>query len=338
MNKGSIMGHYFEFKDAKSNKFWEISASGKKIKIHYGKIGTAGQVLDKEFSNAKDALIEMEKAISKKLKEGYIEKNNLLQKSQVKTPKISANKKEAHQLIFETDTEQWLRKEITKQQYNDYLKNGISSSEFEELENDLLSTDWDDYFIKGGSSNTYRDFRIDDESLDGFEKLFAQLYKKASLSHKKENSKLILTKCDYMIVYTGFNRNSTYKLDITAPFDIDSFNVEISQKYIGLNKKNPIETFVPSYDNAEFDIEERGDPRDGDWFLCDQKGNLDLLEIKQSDNEDYQEIEEEVINNEAADKECSGCGWFGSPSECNLDKSKTKLLCPDCKLPVKTMD
>ena len=34
---------YFEYKDAKSAKFWEVSVTGKKVTIRYGKIGTEGQ-------------------------------------------------------------------------------------------------------------------------------------------------------------------------------------------------------------------------------------------------------------------------------------------------------
>ena len=63
------MSRYFEFKDEKSNKFWSVSSSDKKMSIHYGKIGTAGQKLDKEFESAEEAVKETEKAISKKLKE-----------------------------------------------------------------------------------------------------------------------------------------------------------------------------------------------------------------------------------------------------------------------------
>ena len=33
---------YFEYKDAKSAKFWEVSVTGKKVKLRYGKIGTDG--------------------------------------------------------------------------------------------------------------------------------------------------------------------------------------------------------------------------------------------------------------------------------------------------------
>ena len=39
---------YFEYKDAKSSKFREVSVSGKKVNIRYGKLGTDGQTSLKE--------------------------------------------------------------------------------------------------------------------------------------------------------------------------------------------------------------------------------------------------------------------------------------------------
>jgi len=67
------MARYFEFKDEKSNKFWEVSSSGKKMTVRYGKIGVIGQTLAKEFASPRDASAELEKGIAKKLKEGYVE-------------------------------------------------------------------------------------------------------------------------------------------------------------------------------------------------------------------------------------------------------------------------
>ena len=45
---------YFEFKDKDSSKFWEITINGKKVSIHYGKIGTAGQNIIKELDKVFD--------------------------------------------------------------------------------------------------------------------------------------------------------------------------------------------------------------------------------------------------------------------------------------------
>ena len=52
---------YFEYKDAKSKKFWEVSVSGKKVNIRYGKIGTDGQTSLKELSTPAEAKAHAEK-------------------------------------------------------------------------------------------------------------------------------------------------------------------------------------------------------------------------------------------------------------------------------------
>jgi len=68
------MGRYFEFKDKESSKFWEITVAGKKVTIHYGKIGTAGQNTVKELATPAEANTHAEKVIGEKMKKGYKEK------------------------------------------------------------------------------------------------------------------------------------------------------------------------------------------------------------------------------------------------------------------------
>ena len=51
---------YFEYKDAKSSKFLEVSVSGKKVN-YYGKIGTDGQTSLKELSTPAEAEAHAEK-------------------------------------------------------------------------------------------------------------------------------------------------------------------------------------------------------------------------------------------------------------------------------------
>ena len=67
------MSRYFEFKDKDSNKFWEITVNGKKVSIHYGKIGTSGQNTVKELANPVEASAHAEKVIGEKTKKGYRE-------------------------------------------------------------------------------------------------------------------------------------------------------------------------------------------------------------------------------------------------------------------------
>ena len=51
---------YFEYKDAKSSKFLEVSVSGKKVN-YYGKVGTDGQTSLKELSTPAEAEAHAEK-------------------------------------------------------------------------------------------------------------------------------------------------------------------------------------------------------------------------------------------------------------------------------------
>jgi predicted DNA-binding WGR domain protein len=67
------MMRYSEFVDRKSNKFWEISASGKKVSVRFGKRGSKGQTRRKEFPTQMQGKIEADKLMTKKIKEGYVE-------------------------------------------------------------------------------------------------------------------------------------------------------------------------------------------------------------------------------------------------------------------------
>ena len=64
---------YFEYKSilGSSNKFWRIVKNGSKIKTHYGKIGTLGQMTTKDYKSKVD--IEYDKLIKSKKKKGYVE-------------------------------------------------------------------------------------------------------------------------------------------------------------------------------------------------------------------------------------------------------------------------
>ncbi len=59
-----------------STKYWEISQVGKKLTIRYGKIGTDGQLIVKEFESKEDADVELSKLIKSKTKKGYVKKPN----------------------------------------------------------------------------------------------------------------------------------------------------------------------------------------------------------------------------------------------------------------------
>jgi predicted DNA-binding WGR domain protein len=56
-----------------SNKFWEITLSGMRHSVRFGRIGAAGQEAVKEFADEKCARQESEALIRQKLAKGYRE-------------------------------------------------------------------------------------------------------------------------------------------------------------------------------------------------------------------------------------------------------------------------
>jgi predicted DNA-binding WGR domain protein len=70
------MKRYFEFKDDKSHKFWEIEINDDSFTVRFGKIDSQGQTQEKSFESKEIATKEAEKLIKEKLKKGYLEVNN----------------------------------------------------------------------------------------------------------------------------------------------------------------------------------------------------------------------------------------------------------------------
>ena len=98
---------YLEYVDEKSSKFYEISMSGKKVTIRYGKIGTDGQVTIKELASAAEAKAQVEKLISEKKKKGYEDGTNLNKNS---TKKSLLKFFIDHNKSFDADVIKWLSK------------------------------------------------------------------------------------------------------------------------------------------------------------------------------------------------------------------------------------
>jgi uncharacterized protein (TIGR02996 family) len=63
----------FEFKDGKSNKFWNIDLSGKSFTVTFGRIGTPGQSQEKTFPTEAGAKAAHDKLVAEKTGKGYVE-------------------------------------------------------------------------------------------------------------------------------------------------------------------------------------------------------------------------------------------------------------------------
>lgn len=63
----------FEYRDAKSAKFWNIELKGKSFTVTYGRLGAKGQTQTKDFPTDEKAKIAHDKLIAEKLGKGYTE-------------------------------------------------------------------------------------------------------------------------------------------------------------------------------------------------------------------------------------------------------------------------
>ncbi len=64
---------YFELKDEKSAKFWEVAVEGAAVTTRYGKIGVAGQSQVREFADAGSAGKHADRIVAEKVGKGYVE-------------------------------------------------------------------------------------------------------------------------------------------------------------------------------------------------------------------------------------------------------------------------
>jgi len=67
------MKRYLEYRDDKSEKFWEINVSGSSHTVRFGKVGARGQSKTKEFDSAEEAQKSADRLIASKKRKGYAE-------------------------------------------------------------------------------------------------------------------------------------------------------------------------------------------------------------------------------------------------------------------------
>ena len=68
-----IETRFLEFKDERSDKFWEITRRGMELSVRFGRTGTAGQSRVRCLDDVDAAKAEMKRNAEQKLKKGYVE-------------------------------------------------------------------------------------------------------------------------------------------------------------------------------------------------------------------------------------------------------------------------
>lgn len=76
MPRNNPIGDRLEFRGSTkkgnaSEKFWMVTVEGKATIVHYGKVGTKGQIKRKEFASRAEAVAEANRLLAEKIKKGY---------------------------------------------------------------------------------------------------------------------------------------------------------------------------------------------------------------------------------------------------------------------------
>jgi predicted DNA-binding WGR domain protein len=67
----------FVYSDEKSNKFWNIEIDGKSYTVNYGKVGTNGQTVLKDFDTEEACQKAVDKLVKEKTGKGYKEEGGV---------------------------------------------------------------------------------------------------------------------------------------------------------------------------------------------------------------------------------------------------------------------
>lgn len=174
------MRRRFEYRDEKSEKFWEIELKGSSFTTYYGKIGGGPRQDTKEFDSPAEAKKEYEKIVAEKLKKGYEEISG--KGSSDKDSKTDSKKKKSIDVDKKPVTPGKNRRRF------EYIDE--KSSKFWEIE--LNGTAYTTYFGKiGGSTRTdINDFGSEVEAAKQYEKIIAEKLKKGyeEISGKKKRN------------------------------------------------------------------------------------------------------------------------------------------------------
>ena len=194
---------------------------------------------------------------------------------------FSANSVPVHNLTLATSEIELVHRAITPSEFEDFSKNGMPRSLFE----DSVAT----------SSPIFDDLTsltIDEVEIPYFTKDFKIKYDLAINKAKFESP---ASKWDsqnqeikYAVIGESWIKRSWYDLTIYESFDLSKLNISISRNYIH-GKNIYYDTFDLEYDGSEFEFRENWGASSSQFALIDNKGNesnLILFDDEDGDSED----------------------------------------------------
>lgn len=161
------MRRRFEYRDEKSEKFWEIELKGSSFTTYYGKLGGSPRQDTKDWGSPAKAKKEFEKIIAEKTKKGY-EEVSAKKKSDEKSRTDSKKKK-----LPNKD-----KKSGAKPKRRRFEFWGEKSCKFWEIE--LIGPVCTTYYgkINGSARAEANDYGSEAEAKKQYEKIIAQKLKK----------------------------------------------------------------------------------------------------------------------------------------------------------------
>jgi hypothetical protein len=159
---------------------------------------------------------------------------------------------------------------ISDDEFKEYLKNGISSEEYDDI-----STSGDSGFCETDSK-----FTVNDEEVDIKKHLLKELKKKSS-------DEQLMTKMQLpALIVAHYFKRSHATIDIFEEFDLKKLTLNI-EKYIYKSGPNGYYfAYRPTYGDEDFSFESSGLHNYTDILLIDTKGKVYSIDVLESDDED----------------------------------------------------
>jgi hypothetical protein len=229
------------------------------------------------FTNAISA--EDRKFIKKALKEYSFERNvsdkgwKLFETSSKIIGESEIKRVPFNQLSLQATEMEISYQNISESQFKNYLENGISSEEYDDI-----STGGDSGFCE-----TDIKFEVNNEDVN-IQKYISKEFRKKDL----DEHLIIRFQLPTLVVAHYFKR-SYATVDIFEEFDPRKINLKI-EKYIFKNGANGYYySYLPMYGEQDFEFESSGLHNYTDILIIDKKGKVHSIEISEADDESEEE-------------------------------------------------
>lgn len=194
-----------------------------------------------------------------------------------------------HKVTLFTSEIELVHKSLSKAEFDDYAKNGMPQSEFEDSVDNTAPI-----------FDEMTSLSIDDEEIADFQNLFRIKYDLAvkNAGFEKLASTKVKNQKDlqYAVIGESWIKRSWYDLTIYEDFDFEKIEINVSRDYV-FGKGTCYETFTITYAGLEFEFRENWGANSTDYCLIDSNGkqtDLSLFDDEDEDeDEDYEDEDED---------------------------------------------